>query len=282
MTEGRSEQMPTRPIPASGEHVGVIGLGTYKSFDVRLDGRKREELLQVLDLFFAAGGTLIDSSPMYGRAEQVIGELLAARGAQDPVFLATKVWTRGKDEGIAQMRDSGIKMRARTIDLMQVHNLVDYETQIRTLREWKSEGIFRYVGVTHFGVSGFDALADIIKSAPVDFAQFPYSIEVRDAEEMLLPLCAQRGVATLINRPLEQGGLFRRVRRQTVPDWAGAFGAHTWSQFLLKYILGDAAVTCAIPATGNPEHMRDNLEAGMGRPPDAAERRRMAKLIDDL
>jgi diketogulonate reductase-like aldo/keto reductase len=180
------------------------------------------------------------------------------------------------------MQESGAKMRAPRIDLMQVHNLVDYDTHIRTLRAWKEQGIVRYIGITHYTVSGFDALAEIIKSEPMDFVQFPYSIEVRDAEDMLLPLCAERGVATLINRPLEQGGMFRRVRREPVPAWASEFGATSWSQFFLKFILGDPAVTCAIPATGNPDHMRDNLVASTGRFPDAGERRRMADLIDRL
>ena len=272
--------MLTRAIPKTGELIGVIGLGTYNSFDVRLGGQNRVDLLNVLGLFFAAGGTLIDSSPMYGRAEEVVGELLTERGGTDPAFIATKVWTRGEAAGILQMQESGTKMRAPKIDLMQVHNLVDYKTQIRTLREWKDQGVIRYIGITHYTVSGFDDLADIIKAEPMDFAQFPYSIEVRDAESMLLPLCADRGVATLINRPLEQGGLFRRVRGHAVPAWACEFGATSWGQFLLKYIVGEPAVTCAIPATGNPDHMRDNLVAGSGRLPDPSERRRMADLID--
>ncbi|MDA0241209.1 MAG: aldo/keto reductase [Proteobacteria bacterium] len=274
--------MLTRPIPSSGEQVPVIGLGTYNSFDKRLNGANRADLTEVLRLFFEGGGTLIDSSPMYGRAEEVVGELLAEMKAHDQSFIATKVWTRGQSAGIAQMNDSLAKLRAPKIGLMQVHNLTDTDTHLETLREWKAEGRIRYVGITHYGISGFNELMRYLKQGGIDFVQFPYSIEVRDAEERLLPLCADLSVATLANRPFEQAGLFRNVRRAPLPGFAADFGISSWGQYFLKYILAHPAMTCVIPATSVPDHMADNLAAGKGPMPTLADQARMAAYLDGL
>lgn len=274
--------MLTRSIPSSGEQVPVIGLGTYSSFDKRLNRSNRADLTEVLRLFFDGGGTLIDSSPMYGRAEEVVGELLADMKAHDQSFIATKVWTRGQSAGIAQMNESLAKLKASNIGLMQVHNLTDTDTHLATLREWKAEGRVRYIGITHYGVSGFNELMRYLKQGGIDFVQFPYSIEVRDAEERLLPLCADLGIATLANRPFEQAGLFRSVRRAPLPSFAAEFGIKSWGQYFLKYILAHPAMTCVIPATSVPDHMSDNLGAGQGPMPDLSDQARMADYLDGL
>ncbi len=230
---------------------------------------------EVVRLFIKEGGTVIDSSPMYGEAERVTGDLLADLGLQSKVFLATKVWTSGRESGIRQMSDSMRLLRAKKIDLMQVHNLSDTATQLRTLHEWKGAGKIRYIGITHYTASALDDLAEWIKRDPeIAFVQFPYSIAVLDAERRFLPFCADKGVATLVNRPYENGGLFRAVRGMKVPEWAREFGAATWGQFFLKYILSTLGVTCVIPATRKPKHLLDNMDAGRGPP---AVRRRAAK-----
>lgn len=275
--------MLTRFVPSTKEQLPVIGLGTFRAFDARLGGASREALTDVLRLFFEAGGTLIDTSPMYGRAEAVIGELLAGASFQSQAFLATKVWTNGRKRGIRQMQDSLAKLQRPSIRLMQVHNLVDCETQLETLRIWKDDGRIDYIGITHYTPSGFADLADILKTNPdIDFCQFPYSIAERRAEAYFLDLCADTGTATLINRPFEQDGLFGRVRRAGLPPWAGELGISEWAPFFLKYLLSFESVTCLIPATGNPAHMRANLAAGVGELPDAAMRRRMVQLFETL
>ena len=272
--------MLTRPIPSSGEEIPAIGLGTYASFDKRLSRGNRADLSEVLRLFFGGGGTVIDSSPMYGRAEEVVGELLADMGGHDHAFIATKVWTRGRQAGIDEMNDSLGKLRAPTIALMQVHNLVDCDTQLETLQAWKAEGRIRYVGITHFGVSGFAELMRILGRGNIDFVQFPYSIAVRDAEDRLLPFCQDHGIATLINRPFEQSGLFRAVRRRRLPDFAESLGCTSWGQYFLKYILSTPGVSCAIPATSVPAHMIDNLSAGTGPLPSPVEREKMVSYLE--
>jgi len=274
--------MLTRPIPASGEALPAIGLGTYISFDRRLTPQCEQDLREVLQLFFAAGGRVIDSSPMYGRAEAVIGKLLEGMAVPEDAFIATKVYTRGRRAGVAEMEDSLRKMGQSSIALMQVHNLVDCDTHLETLREWKARGVIRYIGVTHYTTSAFGELARYVKSGAVDFIQFPYSIIDRQAEDFLLPLAADHGVATLINRPFEQQALFRAVGRTPLPAWAAEFGCSTWGQVFLKFILSHPAVTCAIPATGNPAHMADNLAAGIGRLPDGKARERMADDVGRL
>ncbi len=271
-----------RVIPKSGEKIPAVGLGTARTFDVGADPAVRAPRREVVRLFIEEGGTVIDTSPMYGEAERVTGDLLADLGLQGRAFLATKVWTRGREAGIGQMNASMRLLRAKKIDLMQVHNLSDTRTQLRTLREWKEAGKIRYIGITHYTASALDNLAEWIKREPaISFVQFPFSIAVREAERRFLPFCADKGVATLVNRPYENGSLFRAVRGKKLPAWAREFAA-SWGQFFLKYILSDSAVTCVIPATRKPRHLLDNMGAGRGPLPDAAARRKMARLWQSL
>ena len=277
-----AEPMRTRPIPSTGEALPVVGLGTWQVFDVGKSARARLPLREVLEILFESGGTVVDSSPMYGPAEGVAGDLLAELGKTGPAFIATKVWTEGRARGIAQMRDSMRLFRTDTIDLMQIHNLVDWETQLSTLRDWKAAGTVRYLGITHYTPSAFGRLEEVMTRARPDFVQLPYSIVVRDAERRLLNAAAANNVAVLVNRPYEGGGLFRKTRNRPLPDWAAEFDCESWGQFFLKYLLGHPAVSCVIPGTARPAHMRDNAGAGRGRLPDADLRARMAALVDDL
>ncbi len=272
-----------RTIPKSGEKIPAVGLGTARTFDVGADPALRAPRREVVRLFFEQGGTVIDSSPMYGRAERVTGGLLGDLGLHGKAFLATKVWTSGREAGIDQMNKSMRLLRTKKIDLMQVHNLSDTRTQLRTLREWKDAGKIRHIGITHYTASALDELAGWIKREPaISFVQFPYSIAVREAERRFMPFCADKGVATLVNRPYENGSLFRSVRGMKVPAWAREFGAATWGQFFLKYILSNPASTCVIPATRKPKHLLDNMGAGRGPLPDAAARKKMRALWQDL
>lgn len=275
-----SETMETRPIPSSGEMLPIVGCGTWRNFDVGKAEAARAPLREVLANLFAAGGSVIDSSPMYGAAEEVVGDLLASMQARDKAFVATKVWTSGRESGIAQMQRSMALLRTDRLDLMQVHNLVDWQTHLATLRGWKAEGRVRYLGITHYTPSAFDALAAAIRVEPLDFVQLNYALDDRAAEAMLLPLAAERGVAVIVNRPFGGGGLLRRLQDRPLPGWAGEIGAASWAQILLKFVLGHPAVTCAIPGTGRPEHMADNARAGFGPFPDAAMRERMANSIN--
>lgn len=271
-----------RRIPSSGAELPVIGLGTYSTFDVGDDAVERAAVREVLRRFVDAGGSVVDSSPMYGSAEAVTGDIAADLTLRDRLFLATKVWTSGEAEGIRQMETSFKRLRTTLIDLMQVHNLLDWPTRLKTLRAWKEQGRVRYVGVTHYTAAAYDELARIMQSEPIDFVQFNYSIVERQAEARLLPLARQRGVAVLVNRPFAKSGLFSRVRGKELPAWAAEFDCASWAQFFLKYILAEPAVTCAIPATSRVEHLVDNLQAGVGRLPDAATRRRMVELIEQV
>ena len=276
---GRQGQPILRPIPSSRETLPVIGLGTWQTFDVGSDAGERGPRRQVLQRFVTLGGRVVDSSPMYGRAEAVVGDLSAELGLRDSLFLATKVWTRGREAGLAQMEASRRRLRTRVLDLMQVHNLVDWRTHLATLQDWKRSGRVRYVGVTHYTASAYGELEWALRSEPVDFVQFNYSVVERDAERRLLPLAAERGVAVLINRPFAEGALFRRVRGQPVPSWAAEIGCKSWAQLFLKWIVAHPAVTCVIPATSRPEHLEDNMLAGVGALPDAAMRSRIAGLV---
>jgi len=263
-------RMLTRPIPSTGEAMPVIGLGTWRAFDVGTDPSTRQPLREVLQLLLDGGGRMIDSSPMYGRAEAVIGDLLAELDARPRAFVATKVWTTGRERGIEQMRRSAQLLRTEVIDLVQIHNLVDWRTHLATLRRMKEEGRVRYIGVTHYTTGALPELARILVGEPgIDFVQLGYSLATRAPETELLPTAAARGVAVIVNQPLERGDLFRRVRGRALPDWAREFDCASWAQLFLKYILAEPAVTCVIPATGNPDHMRDDLGAGSGRLPDA-------------
>ncbi|HEX2687133.1 MAG TPA: aldo/keto reductase [Kofleriaceae bacterium] len=269
--------MNTRPIPKTNEALPTIGLGTWQAFDVSPAGRA--PLIQVVKQFFAAGGRVIDSSPMYGRAEAVVGEVLTELRAIDTPFLATKVWTRGKREGIAQMEQSRRLMcaerRPRGIDLMQIHNLLDWQTHLPVLREMKQAGVIRYFGVTHYAHAEFPQIERLMRTEALDFIQIPYNIADRAAEARLLPAAADTGTAVLVMRPFDEGGLFRRVRGKSLPSWAATLDCTSWAQLFLKFIIGHPAVTCPIPATADPAHLVDNIQAGFGRLPDAAERRRM-------
>ncbi|MGH9532552.1 MAG: aldo/keto reductase [Terriglobales bacterium] len=264
----------TRKVPKSGEALPVMGLGTSQTFDVT-GGPDRDACKEVLRLFAERGGRVVDSSPMYGAAEQLVGDLATELGIGNKLFLATKVWTNGKDAGIQQMQDSMRKMRTNRFDLMQVHNLMDVQTHLDTLRAWKKEGKVRYLGVTHYRSGMHGELEGLMKSASLDFVQLNYSMADRSAEDRALPTAADTGTATLINVPFAKGQLFSKTRGKPLPDWASEFDCTSWAQFFLKFVLGHHAVTCAIPATRNPQHIADNMNAGVGRLPDEKMRKRM-------
>jgi len=275
--------MISRPIPSSGEAMPVVGLGTSQVFDVGADEPARQPLRAVLQTFVDAGGRIIDTSPMYGRAETVTGDLVAEAGVRSRVFLATKVWSSGREAGISQMRRSAELLKSPVIDLMQIHNLVDWRTHLATLRAMKAAGTIRYIGITHYTTGALSELARIIGSEPgIDFVQCAYSLGTRAAETALLPVAAERNVAVILNRPFEDGGMFRRVRGRSLPEWAAEFDCTSWAQLFLKYIIAEPAVTCAIPATANPAHMADDLKAGFGRLPDARQREQIRRLWDAL
>ncbi len=266
----------TRKVPSSGEELPVIGLGTSGPFEVGESAAQREPLAQVLAGFFAGGARLIDTSPMYSSAERVLGELLTPQQHAQAV-LATKVWTSGARSGVEQMTHSAQLLKAPRLDLIQVHNLLDLKTQLQTLRAWKDAGRVRYIGVTHYTVAAHAQLAQVMAREPLDFVQFNYSPVTRAAEAQLLPLAAERGVAVLINRPFEDGALLRSVRERALPGWAADIDVGSWGQLALKFIVSHPAVTCVIPATGKLAHLRDNLDGGRGRLPDARQREAIAK-----
>ena len=265
-----------KPIPKTGEMLPVIGLGTWQTFDVGAAKAAREPLRQVLREFVRLGGSVIDSSPMYGKSEGVTGDLAAELGVHKQLFLATKVWTSGRDAGVRQMEESFTRLRTQRVHLMQVHNLVDYRVHLSTLRRWKEAGKVRYLGVTHYTASAHDELARVLAGEDLDFAQINYSLGERDAEKRLLPLAAERRIAVLINRPLGAGGLFTKVRGKPLPAWANEIGCASWAQFFLKFVISHPAVTCAIPATSKAAHLIDNMQAGLGSLPAPAVRQQMA------
>jgi diketogulonate reductase-like aldo/keto reductase len=257
-------------------------LGTWQAFDVDLTADSRKHLEEVLALFVKLGGRVIDSSPMYGRAEEVIGDLTATLGIQNKLFLATKVWTQGKESGIKSMERSMELLRTKRIDLMQVHNLVDVHTHLATLRDWKEHGRIRYVGITHYESGAFGEIQKLMRSEKLDFVQINYSLMEPEAEQTLLPLAQERGIAVVANRPFGAGDLFDKVRSKALPDWAAEFDCRSWAQFFLKWIVGNSAITCAIPATNKPRHLEDNMLGGTGRLPDADMRRRMVEFVSSL
>lgn len=271
----------TRKIPSSGESIPVIGLGTSGPFEVGDSPAERTPLKEVLDTFFAAGARVVDTSPMYSTAEGVIGELFTP-DMHRRVFLCTKVWTRGAQPGVEQMARSASLLKHDKLDLIQVHNLMDLQTQLTTLRKWKDEGRVRHIGVTHFTVASHDELEKIITKEKVDFVQFNYSAFTRNAEKRLLPLAKDNGVAVIVNRPYEDGQVFRRVREKPLPKWAAEFDCTSWAQMFLKYVIANPAVTCAIPATGKVRHLRQNLDAGRGRLPNAKQRALIVKTVATL
>jgi diketogulonate reductase-like aldo/keto reductase len=282
--EGKSESstMLTRMIPSSSERLPVIGLGTWQAFDVDLTADTRRQLEDVLSRFVERGGRVIDSSPMYGRAEQVIGELTSSLGIREKLFLATKVWTRGKKSGLESMERSLALFRTNRIDLMQVHNLLDVNTHLATLREWKQQGRIRYTGITHYESGALNDIEKLIRSEKFDFLQINYSLMERDAEERVLPLAQERGIAVIANRPFGAGDLFDKVRSKPLPGWVSEFDCRSWAQFFLKWIVANLAITCAIPATNKARHLEDNMQGGIGRLPDAKMRRRMVELVSSL
>lgn len=279
---GETARAISRPIPSSGESIPVIGMGTSRTFDAGDDPVVRQNLREVLQTFFDNGGAVIDSSPMYGSAETVVGDLLKSISNKETLFAATKVWTYGKQNGIKQMHESMRRMGVNVMDLMQIHNLRDWKIHLPTLRQWKEEGKIRYIGITTSHGRSHAELEQILRSEPLDFVQFTYSIGNRTVEDRLIPLAADRGVATLINRPFQRGELFQRVKGKSLPDWSTEFDCRSWGQFFLKFIVSHPAVTCVIPATSKVHHMQDNMSAGFGRLPTKAMRRRMLNTFEAL
>ncbi len=273
--------MRTRAIPPTGEELPVIGLGTYDVFDVAGTSAELAARRDIVDQLVAAGGSVVDTSPMYNRSERVIGDLVAAGVERERLFLATKVWTDGEAEGARQMRRSAELMRTDVIDLMQVHNLRDTAVHMGTIRAEQEAGRIRFNGLTHYTAGAHDALEQAMRRHRPDFIQINYSLGEREADARLLPLAADMGIAVIVNRPYQAGRLFRAVRGRELPGWAQAFAA-SWGQFFLKFIVSHPAVTCAIPATSKPEHMADNQQAGSGPLPDAATRRRMIDFFEAL
>jgi len=269
----------TRPIPATGEALPIVGLGTWQAFDIAPGGEDWTQARDALKAFADRGGKVVDSSPMYGRAEAAIGALAAELKLRPKLFLATKMWTQGRAAGQAQMDASRRLLQADVIDLMQVHNLLDLEAHMPTLRAAKEAGTIRYLGVTHYDESAYGALEAAMRRHRLDFIQINASVAERASETRILPLAAERGMAVLINRPFAGGDLFGRVRRLPLPPWAAEIGAASWAQILLKYVLANPAVTCAIPGTRNPRHVLDNLGAATGVLPDAAQRRRIVEAV---
>ena len=268
----QTRRLGTNDIP-------VIGLGTWKTFDVGRDAADRLPLEEVLRVFVALGGSLIDTSPMYGSSEEVVGDLASRLSAHPKLFFAGKVWTAGKSAGIKQMDLSKQRLHVKRIDLMQVHNLVDVTTHLDTLTLWKREGYVRYIGVTHYADGYHDAVMRVMQSHPLDVVQINYSAGEREAEQRLLPMALERGIAVIANRPFGGGDLFSRVRGTPLPAWAAEIDCTSWAQVLLKFVVSHPAITCAIPATANVSHLRDNMQAARGRMPDEALRRRISDAV---
>jgi diketogulonate reductase-like aldo/keto reductase len=262
--------------------IPVIGLGTWSRFVVGTSAKERQPLRSVLQTLSNIEGTLIDSSPMYGRSEETVGDLTTELGIAEKFFYATKVWTTGRQEGIDQMHTSMRRMRRTTMDLMQIHNLVDWKTHLDTLRRGKEEGKIRYIGITHYTTASHRELEQIIKSNKIDFVQFNYSIRVRNAEKSLLNTAMDSGTAVIINEPLEKGDLFDLVKGRPLPAWSAEYDIQSWGEFFLKYIISHPAVTCIIPATSDPKHCGENLRAGFGRVPDEKGRKRMIEFIEKM
>jgi diketogulonate reductase-like aldo/keto reductase len=271
--------MAQRLIPSTGERLPVVGCGTWRTFDVGDDPAARAQLADVLRILFAAGGSMIDSSPMYGSSEAVAGALLTQLDAHKQAFVATKVWTEGRAAGIPQMEESLRRFQQARIDLMQIHNLLDWRTQLPTLREWKARGLIRYIGITHYTSSAFDEVAAVMRSEKPDFVQVNYAADDRAAEQRILPLAAELGIGVVINQPFGGGGLLARVGKTPLPAWAADIACTSWAQILLKYVLSQPAVTVVIPGTGRPQYMADNVRAGSGPLPDQAMRARIVAAV---
>ncbi len=273
--------MLSRRIPVSGEALPVIGLGTYRVFDVALSAESIASRRALVDLMTEKGASLLDSSPMYNRSESVVGDIIDAAGYRDKLFLASKVWTNGKASGERQMTSSIERMSAEVMDLMQVHNLRDTEQHLATIRDWQADGRIRYSGVTHYDESALSRLEAAMKKYRPDFIQINYSLAERESDRRILPLAQDLGIAVIVNRPFVQGRLFRAVGDRSLPDWAAEI-AGSWGQLFLKFIISHPAVTCVIPGTSKLHHMADNLGAGFGPLPDGSARQRIADYFDAL
>lgn len=271
-----------RIIPSSGESISAMGLGTSRTLDVGPSPAERADVTEILRLFVQESGCMVDTSPMYGRAEQVIGDLAKTLKIQDRLFLATKVWSEDAEQGVAQMQNSMRLMNTERIDLMQVHNLINVEAHLKTLKEWKAQDKIRYIGITHYQTEAYGSLENLIKKHRIDFVQFNYSIITRQAERRLLPLCADRGVGVIVNRPFEKGELFKKIKGKKLPSWAGEFDCASWAQFFLKFLLSHPVVTNVIPATSNPVHLIDNMKAGVGLLPDRKTRIKMTRYFSQI
>ena len=282
VAHAQDKKIMTRKIPSTGEDMPAIGLGTWQVFDAGSDKAARAPLREVLVRFEKAGGRLIDSSPMYGSAESVAGDLVAELGLREKLFVATKVWTRGREEGNREMEASFRKLRVQQLDLMQVHNLLDVDVHTKTLREWKSQKRIRYLGITHYTASAHAEVERQLKKEKYDFLQINYSLAEPQSENRLLKFCQDNAIAVIANRPFAEGAMFRRVKGKPLPPWAAELGIASWAQYFLKWIVGHPAVTCAIPGTGSPEHIADNVAAGFGTLPDESQRLKMAKYYNSL
>jgi diketogulonate reductase-like aldo/keto reductase len=269
-----------RTIPSSGERLPAVGVGTWQTFDVDETAQERNPLKEVLNILLEKGGSVVDSSPMYGRSEQVVGELSSELKVNDKLFIATKVWTNGRESGIRQMNESLRLLKRDKIELMQIHNLTDWETHLKTIRSWKEQGKFKYIGLTHYTDSAHDRLISIIDREKIDFIQINYNLSERNAEKKLLPFAHDKGIAVIINQPFESGSLFRRVKDKQLPPWASEFDCKSWAQFFLKFILSQPAVTCVIPGTAKPTHMLDNIMAGWGKLPTERHREQMVRFLN--
>jgi diketogulonate reductase-like aldo/keto reductase len=267
----------SKKIPSTGDALPIIGVGTWQTFDVGSDPSARAPLRELLKLL---NGNLIDSSPMYGSSETVAGDLIAELGMRDKLFVATKIWSNGREAGIAQMETSFQRLRVQRMDLMQVHNLAGVGTHTKTLLDWKDKKRIRYIGITHYTSSAYAEVERAMKTRHYDFLQINYSLAENESERRLLPLAQELKMAVIANRPFAEGALFRRVKGKPLPPWAAELGIESWAQYFLKWIVSHPAVTCTIPGTGNPRHMKDNLGAGQGPLPDESERKRMAQYFD--
>jgi diketogulonate reductase-like aldo/keto reductase len=276
------EKPISRKVPSTGEEIPAIGLGTWQVFDAGNDAAARAPLREVLAAFAKAGGKMIDSSPMYGSAESVAGDLVAELGLRDRLFVATKVWTSGREDGIRQMETSFKRLRVAKMDLMQIHNLLDVAVHTKTINDMKAKGQVRYTGITHYTSSAYAEVEKCLKNEKYDFLQINYSLAERESEKRLLSICKDKNIAVIANRPFAEGAMFRRVRGKPLPPWAAEIGVASWAQYFLKWIVGHPAITCVIPGTGKPEHVADNVAAGFGALPGEAMRKRMAEYFDSL
>jgi len=274
--------MATRKVPSSGEAMPVIGMGSSGTFNVGSSAAERKPLSEVLQIFSAGGGTIIDTSPMYGKSEAVLGDLIAESATRKKFWLATKVWTEGREAGAKQIAESMRLLRTERLELLQIHNLLDWQAHVPTIRSLQESGKLRYSGITHYKASAHEPLKRVLSKEKFDWVQFNYSLTEREAEQRLLPFCQENGIAVMINRPFADGAMFSRVKDKPLPPWAAEIGCKTWAQFFLRFVVSHPAVTCAIPATSKPRHMSDNVAAGSAPLPDSKQRARMATYFADL